>query len=58
MAATVRHPGFKSHIYRFFPFLLSLQAGWVPMKLQSVILLLQYCFHVLLGGIRKLIDYN
>ena len=32
MAALVRHPGFESHSCWFFAFLLSLSAGWIPIK--------------------------
>ena len=32
MAALVRHPGFESRSCQFFAFLLSLSAGWIPIK--------------------------
>ena len=32
MTALVRHPGFESRSCRFFAFLLSLSAGWIPIK--------------------------
>ena len=32
MVALVRHPGFESRSCRFFAFLLSLSAGWIPIN--------------------------
>ena len=33
MTASVRHPGFESRSCRFFVFLLSLSAGWIPINI-------------------------
>ena len=37
LAALVRHPGFESRGCRFFAFLLSLSAGWIPINIRNLI---------------------
>ena len=35
MAAFVRHPGFESRSCRFYAFLLSLSADWIPINVRN-----------------------
>ena len=49
MAALVRHPGFESCSCRFFAYLLSLSAGWIPIKRSYSPLFSRTCVMCLTG---------